>query len=571
MIRKTHTEKNYTPESGDVMTLASCLNRIFKKVDQDGLSDAAADELSSDIKFVADKFSVSPRAAVLLAAILERHNSNSCMDKEDLANYIGCTNIEFISFNDVIAELEDSSIICSSRSRRPSYCVSPEALKAIERDSAFEPLKKTGLTTEELFTRFRMLVSDLRNDRIDTERFLSSIDELVEKNQQLLFCREARSSVLYDRCTETERRMFFYLCHRYVSFREDSVEVDTLMNLTEFMEDEQRIKRHISLEKTGLQTSGLVEFSTENGFVDTERLSLSADVQALWFDEIELPPKETVKHKDLISWESIKDQQLFYNRKEGEQIAHLGSLLEEENFRKVQERLESEGMPKGFSCVFHGCPGSGKTASLKALARRTKRDLFWVDLSSLKSKWVGESEKQVKQLFDTYRMLVRTSERCPILAVNEADALFTKRIANPEQSVDQMNNAITDIILNELENLTGILIATTNLVGNMMGDRDNAMERRFLYKVEFRTPEEPVRAEIWKSKLSDLSDEDAATLAHRFTFAGGSIDNIVRKSTVDYVLSGSRPGLDTLISWCEEETVSKRKAETRRIGFQACS
>ena len=567
MIRKPRTEKKFTPEAGDAMTSAACLNRIYKKVELDGLSDEAAGELAEDIKFVADRFSVSPKAAVLLAAILERHNSNNCVDKEDLANYIGCTNIEFISFNEAITELEDSSIICGMRGPRAAYCVSPEALKAIEKECAFVPMKKTDLTTEDLFTRLRMLVSDLRHDRIDTDRFTSSVDELVEKNQQLLFCREALRSWLYGKCTDTERRMFFYICHRYVSWRDDSVDIDTLMNLTEFMEDDQRIRRHISLEKTGLQACGLAEFSTENGFVDTDRLSLTADVQALWFDEIELPPRETVKHKDLISWESLKDQKLFYNPKEGEQIARLENLLEEENFRKVQQRLESQGMPKGFSCVFHGCPGSGKTASLKALARKTKRDLFWVDLSSIKSKWVGESEKQIKQLFDTYRMLVRTSERCPILAVNEADALFNKRISNPEQSVDQMNNAITDILLNELENLTGILIATTNFVGNMMGERDNAMERRFLYKVEFRTPEESVRTEIWKSKLSDLSDEDASTLAHRFSFAGGSIDNIARKSTVDYVLSGSRPELGTLISWCEEESISKQFADTKHIGF----
>lgn len=549
------------------MTLAACLNRIFKKVEMDGLSDDAANELAADIKFVADSFSISPKSAVLLAAILENQNSSSCIDKEDLADYIGCTNIEFIGFNSALDELEDCCIITGASHNRESYRLTPEALKAIEKESKFEPLKKTELTTEELFTRIRMAVSDLRSDRIDTERFTSSIDELMEKNQQLLFCREALRSALYSKCTDTERRMFFYICHRYVSWGNDSVDIDTLMNLTEFMEDDQRLRRHISLERTNLQACGLVEFSSENGFVDTERLSLTADVQALWFDEIELAPKDSVKHKDLISWESIKDQKLFYNKKEGEQIARLEKLLEEESFKKVQERLESQGMPKGFSCVFHGCPGSGKTASLKALARKTRRDLFWVDLSSIKSKWVGESEKQVKQLFDTYRMLVRTSERCPILAVNEADALFNKRITNPEQSVDQMNNAITDIILNELENLTGILIATTNLVGNMMGDRDNAMERRFLYKVEFKTPEESVRTEIWKSRLSDLTDEDASTLAQKFTFAGGSIDNIVRKSTVDYVLSGKRPELGTLISWCEEESVSKKKTSSSRIGF----
>lgn len=549
------------------MTVAACLNRIFKKVEDDGLSETAMNELVDDVKSVADKFSISPKAAVLLSAILERHNSNNLIDKEDLADFIGCTNIEFISFNTAVNELIDNGVICSTRGRRPSFCMTPEALKAIEGNTDFVPISKTGLSTEDLFSRIRRLVSDIRNDRIDEERFLDAIDELIEKNQQLLFCREALKSPLYTKACDTERRIFFYLCHRYVSFSDESVDIDTLMNLISYMDDEQRVRRHFAIEDTVLQKESLVDFSTENGFVDTDRLALSSDVQALWFDEITLAPAPAVKHKDIISWESIKEQELFYNEKEGEQIARLESLLQEENFKKVQERLESQGMPKGFSCVFHGCPGSGKTASLKALARKTKRDLFWVDLSAIKSKWVGESEKQVKQLFDTYRGLVRTSERCPILAVNEADALFNKRIANPELSVDQMNNAITDIILNELENLDGILIATTNLVNNMMGERDNAMERRFLYKIEFKTPSESVRAKIWKSKLNELSDEDAAELAGRFTFAGGSIDNIARKSTVDYVLSGARPALKELIAYCEEESVSRKKSDMKRIGF----
>ena len=179
---------------------------------------------------------------------------------------------------------------------------------------------------------------------------------------------------------------------------------------------------------------------------------------------------------------------------------------------------------------------------------------------------VGESEKQVKAMFDTYRSLVRTSERAPILAVNEADAIFNKRITNVEQSVDQMNNAITDIILNEMENLNGILIATTNLVGNMMDKKDNAMERRFLFKVEFKAPGEDVRRSIWKSRLPHLSDEDAGALASEFKLSGGNIDNVARKSVVDYVLTGSQDDVETIRKYCGEESVSKKK-EVRRIGF----
>ena len=562
-------EKNFEVENGSTQTAVGSLNRIYKTVNADGLNEGTAGELAEDIRTVAQRFSVSPKAAVLLAAVMETSSSSDCCNLEMLATYIGCSNLEFFSYRPALRELECKGIIRLLSNRRGGYIATPEAVRAVETDTEFIPQKTTGLTTDELFSRIRRLMKDFRNDSIDTERLLDELRTLMETNNQLLFCRKVTDSPLWsDRCSDTERRQFFYLCHRYVTHRDPSVPIDILLNFVEFYEDEERIRRNIANGRTGLQTSGLVSYGIDNGFVDTDKLALSDEVKAMFFSEIELSPEETVKCKELISWESIKEQQLFYNGKEEEAVRRLEDLLEEENFKAVRERLEAEGMPKGFSCIFHGCAGSGKTATLKAIARKTHRDLFWVDLSSIKSKWVGESEKNVKAMFDTYRKLAQTSERAPILAVNEADAIFTRRITNVERSVDQMNNAITDIVLNELENLDGILIATTNLMGNMMGGKDNAMERRFLYKVEFNAPEADVREKIWKAKLPHLEESEARALAEEFTISGGNIDNVARKSVVDFVLNGSHADLDTLRKYCGAEIVSAKK-ERSKIGFAA--
>ena len=93
MIRRPRTEKNFATDQKSTTTIVACLNRIFKKVEIDGLSEDATHELAEDIKTVSERFGICPKAAVLLAAILEKtHSSNSC-DEEDLANYIGCTNL----------------------------------------------------------------------------------------------------------------------------------------------------------------------------------------------------------------------------------------------------------------------------------------------------------------------------------------------------------------------------------------------------------------------------------------------------------------------------------------------
>ena len=103
-----------------------------------------------------------------------------------------------------------------------------------------------------------------------------------------------------------------------------------------------------------------------------------------------------------------------------------------------------------------------------------------VNISEIKSMWVGESEKNIKQVFDNYRAMVNDSQTTPILLFNEADAIIGKRQEGTLRSVDKMENSIQNIILQEMEMLDGILIATTNLAQNM----DKAFERRFLYKIK---------------------------------------------------------------------------------------
>ena len=115
-----------------------------------------------------------------------------------------------------------------------------------------------------------------------------------------------------------------------------------------------------------------------------------------------------------------------------------------------------------------------------------------------------------------------------------------------------------------MENLEGILIATTNLADNM----DSAFERRFLYKVEFKNPDEDVRQNIWKTLVKGISDEDAMTLAKKYSFSGGEIENISRKSTVEFILTGEHPNLATLEEFCGQEKYNKKTVRPV-LGFTA--
>jgi SpoVK/Ycf46/Vps4 family AAA+-type ATPase len=255
---------------------------------------------------------------------------------------------------------------------------------------------------------------------------------------------------------------------------------------------------------------------------------------------------------------------MYYNKKEGDAIEKLTSLLQEENYQKIVNRLDGKNMRKGFTCLFSGGPGTGKTETVYQIARETKRNIFMVDISETKSMWYGESEKRIKQIFDSYRSAVEKSETAPILLFNEADAIIGKRkeFNSSSRAVDQTENTIQNIILQEMENLSGILIATTNLTQNM----DSAFERRFLYKITFDKPSMESRKGIWNALLPDLPGSNAEELSGKFELSGGQIENIARKIEVDAIINGEDMRMEKLAQYCKDEILNGFNP-SKRIGF----
>lgn len=551
-----------SPRDTETMSMTACLNRIMIRVSNEGYDEESIELLNEDLAYVCNKFEICCEETVLLSFVLENNSGFSSCDDSDLAEFLGCTNIEFINFKSHLRSLAQKRIvrIGTNKMGESTFRVLNEACDAIVEDRSFSEKNFGGLTTEDIFSEFRNIFKQFRNEEIDSEMVLQDINMLIGANPQTIFVQKVYDCGIL-KCTHGEQCIFFYLCHQFVNWGTKKVEYKHLIDFVTDKEDKQKFYRNFQAERHHFQQMSLVTLGEEDGLISKQSAALTEKVKDNFFTEIELFSDDTVaRHDDLISHKTIKNKELFYNAAEGEQVERLGALLKDEHFSGIQSRLEEMGMRKGFNIILYGGPGTGKTETVMQLARTSQRDIYSIDIAKLKSKWVGDSEKAVKGVFRIYKELCKRSERAPILFFNEADAIFGKRIENVESSVTQMLNSMQNIILQEMESLEGIMVATTNLHGNL----DPAFERRFIYKIKLRNPDSSVRTRIWASMMKGLNEEEYIRLGEKYSFSGGQIENIVRKSTVDYILTGNTPSMAMVNRFADEEQF---KSNVKSVGF----
>ena len=178
-----------------------------------------------------------------------------------------------------------------------------------------------------------------------------------------------------------------------------------------------------------------------------------------------------------------------------------------------------------ISLMISGYPGTGKSAFAKKLCRDLGLTLMYVEVSEVQTKFIGETEQNVHKLFSQYRMLWEKSEKPVVLLFNECDQLFGKKI-QVEKSSDMYSNAIQSQLLNEMENFTGILIATCNSTINF----EDAFKRRFLFHTVFEKPDYDTRKLIWGGlNGSWTQNPELLDQISQYDLTGAQIDNVLKK------------------------------------------
>jgi len=360
---------------------------------------------------------------------------------------------------------------------------------------------------------------------------------------------------------KNEQVLFIALLREEYSATDSSLrEMNALIDLISFDEYERIKNRSLLEEGSNLISEGIIDYEEMlNPFGGISRAFYIVDeiLQSI------IHPQKNKKVRRLKLNALMSEQDIFelvepetsltdvvLNKKTQDTLENLMRQVDKE----VINRLVAWGIKDKKSgidarIIFYGAAGTGKTMTAYSLAKSLKRQVLAFDCSKILSMYVGESEKNVRKIFDTFYDLCEKTKTEPILLLNEADQFLSSRSSGINSSADQMHNQMQNIFLEQIENFKGMLIATTNLLENI----DKAFSRRFNYKIEFKKPDEAQRVELWKKMLpKDAPYEenfDSLPLS-KYSLTGGQI-NLIVKNTAYKVAVRENP-VFTLKDFTEE-------------------
>ena len=407
----------------------------------------------------------------------------------------------------------------------------------------------------ELYQKMSVIRQNVHEHSLGIDRLQNKL-QLLEKRIEERIAQTAESLVLdkffrQKKMSNYEQVIFIALLREEYSATDASLrEMNNLIDLIS-IDEYQRIKNRSLLE----DGSNLIE----HGIIDYEEmLNPFGGISRSFYivDEVLqsiIHPQKTKKVTRLKLNALVDEQDIFelidsetslsdvvLSKKTQETLENLMKQVDKEVFnRLVKWGVKDKKSGIDARIIFYGAAGTGKTMTAYSLAKSLKRQVLAFDCSKILSMYVGESEKNVRKIFDTFYDLSSKTKTEPILLLNEADQFLGSRSSGNVTGSDQMHNQMQNIFLEQIENFRGMLIATTNLLENI----DKAFSRRFDYKIEFKKPDKAQRLELWKKMLpSDApyaDDFDVKELAE-YSLTGGQI-NLIIKNTAYKVAVNDNP------------------------------
>lgn len=524
------------------------------------------DAVNHEIQFIANYFQINEIQSILLASFI----SLSCFDEielKELINYFEVEKIDLLPYLNDINYLVEKNILDKVTNKnllREDYSVKKSFLEFIVSNKKIPAELISIIPKEDTFHSFLGDIDTLSNSKdgneIDYRSFLYQFKKLLENNRKFKLVNYA-----YEHLEPIDSFVFFDTIIDAIAKCNNDFNSSLQATVDDFTNQRRETFNYVSkfLEgKTKLNVLDLVQ-KDKTEFANRHRIQLTPKAVKMLreMEGISFLQKES-KNDKLIYPDKIQKTNLFYNPLEQQLLEPIVKSMSQTAFSNLQKRLKTNNMPVGVSSLLYGAPGTGKTETVYQIAKKYNRPIYKVDISESKSMWFGESQKLVKKIFTDYYEYKKEEKVCPILLFNEADAIIGKRKMAGSSSVSDTENAIQNVLLEELENFDGILFATSNLVANL----DPAFERRFLFKIKFDAPSIENASKIWKNKLPTITSNEALYLTNNYKFSGGEMGNIARKCIMEEVVLGNKLTFEKIISFCNSEKWEKNTVAAK-IGF----
>jgi ATP-dependent 26S proteasome regulatory subunit len=370
---------------------------------------------------------------------------------------------------------------------------------------------------------------------------------------------------------EKEEILFLALLkEEYTSSNENTREQNYLLNLISNDEIERIKNRALLDDNSKLVSEGVFEYD--------ELIGAFGGYNKVYFINEEIlnnliHPKKKHKIEHIVK-ESIFD--FFEPKKNLDEVVlpvktkEMITTLLKQIDKRVLKLLKEWGIKQSndieAKIIFYGPPGTGKTLTATAIAKELDKPILSLDSSKILSMYVGESEKNVRRMFDEYYAICEKLKNKPVLLLNEADQFLSSRTTAAFSSADKMHNQMQNIFLEQLEKFDGLLIATTNLLETI----DSAFSRRFDYKIMFEKPGIKERKKLWKLKLPKKAQYeegfDVARLSE-YELTGAQIE-VVIKNTALKVAMRRKPvfKMDDFIEEIKKEKGNSFDSE-KELGF----
>ena len=549
--------------------LLSAVQKLSSAIRGEILSDQLINELVMDSQPIMEFYSITHFQALIFSVYLEAKLKDRDIDLERMVEIFGKKLSMLAEVNIAIDELIEKKLMYKKRQdftirRKEEHdnviCVVDKAAAALMKGdkSLMETTKVDNFFS--LLSQIRELIVKRIELIISTDAMCDELLGLLQLNAEFP---EVEWLLSFKDVSKYDLAILLNISIEHIE-GQDEVNIDKMIKETySEIQDRVRYSRKIKENQCSLFTNDLVVNSDDDfSFLSYVRLSEHAmDVMLGGYKDTiakVVKPKLCTVYKA----EKINKEILFYNDVEKKQIETIARALDEENYKKLTNKLKEKGLRTGINILLYGAAGAGKTSTVMQWAAKTGRDVFFLDISSVQSKFVGEAEKQLQSVWTSYKECRKTMNKAAILLFNEADGVLGTRM-NAESSASKSYNTLQNIMLQNMEDFDdGIFIATTNLASHL----DPAFERRFLYKVEYKKPESHVRKQILTNVFTNISSDTIDKINETCMLTGGQIQNVHKKILINSLLDEEANSEETIFSLCQEEFVLS-KLERKPIGF----